>query len=1202
MKSLGLDIGTNSVGSAWVDTDRKLIEMGVSVFPAGVEESETKRGAPKNQARRGYRGQRKNTKRRAERKQQMRLFLTQQGWIDPNEKKWMELNPWILRREGLKRELSPYEFGRVLLHLTQRRGAWWFDEVSEEDIQKDVEENVEETAQEEKDKEAKKIKGAINNTKKKKKKYNARTFGELMAMKFEEQRIGVGEKGKKIGMPIRNRTKASSEGTYEFCADREMIRDEFDKLWTTQKNFGGELAAQLTDDCLKKLDDQTEDATWRHRGILFGQRKTYWDIGTMGRCDLEPTDQKCPKADIYAQEFLVLETLNNITIIPPGEVKRHLNSDERKKVLMLLKTEESITENKVRKALGLHKGENKTLYTISLEKDPKRELNTWWFHRDIITGAIGESIWEGMSLNQKESINKAILKFDPANKKDIQTLLEGCQEWWNFDEEQAKRFIEAWKKRPKIDNRVNYSRKAIKNLLPYMREPYWLTVNEARQMFCEDASNGATKEQRERYSFNGSGANHRTRQYLEKHPDMLPPAPEEISNPVVRKAIHEVRQHIQDWIRKFGCKPDRVVVELARVGRQSAIVRNKQLIENRQREERKKEIIAQYKLEDLTEPQQYKAVKRVLLYIDEQKNCCAYCDNPLSKENDTASVARGIGVELDHITPQSRGGDNGLNNLVLCHTGCNRGKGNKTPKEWLTDEQFKNLERKLRHLKKENKTKWDNLHREAPDIDEFTKSQLNDTAYASTQVANWLNDALYGEDKEGRRIFTTKGRYTNWLRRDWQLFPDGTDEWTSKKDRGDHRHNALDAVVVAFTDVERLKKLAHAVEAWELAKAEGKEPPKRKRLDPPWGTVESFRKQVMDKYKDMIVSHCAARRGLTGKLHKDEHFGAIPGDDKHFTKRIFAGELTTNHLRVPEGWEELRQKLENAKSISEKRLIRSQMLAIEDVEPGKSGIVRDRWFREELRDCLRRATMADPATGKEFRFDPDNFDKDKESKKKFKEFVKTKGLFLKSGVPVRRITLLRTLGDPVKMRRKQYDPKTGKMIYIDPDKKPSSLRVYDSQNNHHIEIREDEEGKWLGEVITNFDAAKRVRVKQPRPKPKGWSPPPAVNRNNTEKGRFIMSLSIGEMVHMKHPKTGKPNYFVVFKIDKPQTIHFTPHYDAGRDRETEKCPKREDVKKPGSKTGGLRPSYIQNLGIEPNKYPQKVWVGPLGDVKVLVRD
>ena len=52
MKLLGLDIGSNSVGSAGIDTDKQLIQMGVSVFPAGIEESDTKRGAPKNQSRR----------------------------------------------------------------------------------------------------------------------------------------------------------------------------------------------------------------------------------------------------------------------------------------------------------------------------------------------------------------------------------------------------------------------------------------------------------------------------------------------------------------------------------------------------------------------------------------------------------------------------------------------------------------------------------------------------------------------------------------------------------------------------------------------------------------------------------------------------------------------------------------------------------------------------------------------------------------------------------------------------------------------------------------------------------------------------------------------------------------------------------------------------------------------------------------------
>src|SRR5205823_5566721 len=35
--------------------------------------------------------------------------------------------PWHLRREGLQRELTPHEFGRVLVHMNQRRGALGID-------------------------------------------------------------------------------------------------------------------------------------------------------------------------------------------------------------------------------------------------------------------------------------------------------------------------------------------------------------------------------------------------------------------------------------------------------------------------------------------------------------------------------------------------------------------------------------------------------------------------------------------------------------------------------------------------------------------------------------------------------------------------------------------------------------------------------------------------------------------------------------------------------------------------------------------------------------------------------------------------------------------------------------------------------------------------------------------------------------------
>ncbi|UCE99917.1 MAG: hypothetical protein JSV82_02300, partial [Planctomycetota bacterium] len=147
---------------------------------------------------------------------------------------------------------------------------------------------------------------------------------------------------------------------------------------------------------------------------------------------------------------------------------------------------------------------------------------------------------------------------------------------------------------------------------------------------------------------------------------------------------------------------------------------------------------------------------------------------------------------------------------------------------------------------------------------------------------------------------------------------------------------------------------------------------------------------------------------------------------------------------------------------------------------------------------------------------------------------------------------------------------------------------------HHIEIRENKKGKWVGEVITNFDAAKRVRVKPPKPKPKGWSPPQAVNREATAKGRFVMSLCIGEMVYMRHRDTREADYFVVFKLDGNGYIHFTPHWDAGRDKETERCPARDDIR--------LSAAQLKKLGVDEGEPPQKVWVGPLGDVKVLKHD
>lgn len=43
---------------------------------------------------------------------------------------------------------------------------------------------------------------------------------------------------------------------------------------------------------------------------------------------------------------------------------------------------------------------------------------------------------------------------------------------------------------------------------------------------------------------------------------------------------------------------------------------------------------------------------------------------------------RGTQLECDHVMPVSRGGSNGLDNLVTACIGCNRSKRDKTPEEW----------------------------------------------------------------------------------------------------------------------------------------------------------------------------------------------------------------------------------------------------------------------------------------------------------------------------------------------------------------------------------------------------------------------------------------------------------------------------------------------------------------------------------------
>jgi CRISPR-associated endonuclease Csn1 len=1208
---LGLDIGTNSVGSAWVDTETKTIVLGVSVFPAGVEESEKKRGDPKNKSRRMARSQRRSIARRAKRKRQLRKLLIEakllpadpellRAIFSPTKKEEKEKperwNPWCLRRGGLERELSPYEFGRVLVHLNQRRGAFGVE------IDPD-------------DPEEGKVKKAIECTDRQ---LAGRTFGQFMADLIDERRKPLpGREDSFYHEPVRNR-----RGAFEFHATRAMIRDEFNRLWEKQKSFECELAQLLTHELKRRLDDPEGNVdrrrTWRHQGVLFGQRRTYWDTGTMGRCELEPTDRCCPLADRHAQEFRVLETVNNLRIEERGKAPRPLNEEERKQTLCVLRCQKTATVATLRKALGIDKKDRKAFFTLNVERDPEREINTDWFYREIVHGALTDAIWLKMTEPQRESVNRAVLKFDAKVDEDAAKLRHGAMTWWGLSAERADKFIEACKTRPALDRRVKLSRRAIQNLLPYLRNPPWLSVTEARKRFAEDADSPATPEQRRRYSLKASALTKAERHFLGKHPNQLPPAPE-LSNPVVRKAIHEVRRHLNAYLQRFGRKPDRIVVEMVREARLPGKKTNEILARNRKREAIRKEIIKEFKLEGRTPNQRARVVERVIL-CRQQRGICPYSGQCISEK----MAAEGDGLETDHIIPLSRSQDNRLSNKVLCFVSSNRDKGSQTPKEWLGDgsERFRLLETRMAHFeraegvnengenefftKKDYARKWENLHRDAPDREHFLNSQLTDTAYAARQVAQWLRDVLFDGEVDGtRRVFASKGIYTALLRRDWGLGEDALDqEWHSgdsakveqqgrarrdKKDRSDHRHHAVDALVIAFCGPERLGALADLAAEQEHSKAQQGRWTKGESLPPPkpWSSVEEFRGQARKVLDRLVVCHRPVKRRLVGWLHKANPYGPVFGSDKQFTKRIrIHGDqeyLKPQHLRLPieETDQQVRQRLFERfkrKGLSEKEARQRSRKLFDDGQfkrhlidplPGKSGIVRDLAVRLELRKCLENNEV----DGK--KVNPENF-----SKAEIKALADAGKICMASGVPIRRVVLLRTIEDPVKIPGKQWDPAANRYVK---DSDPRRCRVYDSQNNHHVEIREDTKGIWHGEVITMFDAAKRIRKDKEKYKRNGVDP------SDREGQRFIMSLAEGETVHMRHPETGQPGYFVVFKIDKG-AIHFVHQWDARPAKAKEGQQPREDV------GDGITPTALKDLGPKPDVPPYKVHDDPLGNV------
>ncbi len=601
---------------------------------------------------------------------------------------------------------------------------------------------------------------------------------------------------------------------------RQMFSDEFEKIWTAQSAYH---------ECLTgENHDLLFDA-------IFQQRKLKSQKGLIGACELEPSKRRAPAASMEFQAFRLLQRANDLVMIDPNNHLHPLIEAEpakREALIAHLEEHDACTFGQARKLLGL-KAERRdgkpVKWTFNFEQGGEKGLkgNSTAARLSRVLG----DRWRGLADEDKCRLVDEILSFE-SEEVLVRRLVRG----WGFPAPVAREVADLHFEQ----GYGSLSRKAIRALLPYLRRgiPY---ATARKEVYGEGTAAG------EPVDF--LPANHNCKLLRD------------VRNPAVTRALSELRLVVNALVRKYG-KPESVRVELARELKQGRDRRKRIADQNRRNEvlrlDAKARILAEIEHDERL------CTRENILKVRLAEECNWRC--PYSGR--TIAMAGLVGehpqFEIEHIIPFSRSFDNSFANKTLCYHEENRRKGNRTPFEAYgnTDRWQEVLdrvgefqgERRLvaRKLELFQKEKLD-------DADEFISRQLTDTAYMSRLAADYLG-LLYGGriDLQGRmRIQVSPGRVTSHLRRCWNLnsilgLPDS-------KDRSDHRHHAIDALVVALTGAREVQLLSRAAEEAEDLNQRGL----FVSSDQPW---DGFLNDVFSAVEAINVSSRISRK-LNGQLH-----------------------------------------------------------------------------------------------------------------------------------------------------------------------------------------------------------------------------------------------------------------------------------------------------------------------------------------------
>ncbi len=731
---LGLDVGTASVGLVALELDGsnrpvKPVWYSVRIFDEPLLPAKSGGvGEPKKAARRLARQQRRGHERRSRRMKRIAHLA-----------KLMELDPETisadqgqhiheLRALAVTSEISLEDLLRVFLVMGKRRGYAGSFKVK-------------------KDNDMGQVETGIGNLKTIMRKHGCETLGQYLWYRIQH------------GQHLR--LKDDPDGG--LFADRQMVEDEFKRIWETQKEYHQILKKNHNGKPLQDLFYKT----------IVEQRPLKSPAAMVGNCSLEPMLPRAPMAQPVMQAFRIEKQIADLRW---GTTRRAqpLFAEQREVIRKQLQDKKEV------KFASLYKA----LEKAGCPRPEGRELNLAHGDRETLTGdrtaAAMNSLklmekWKELTGNHQISVINLLAEMGSPEAFDTMEWdkrLKGSKGVDRKIKPEVKNFIDEMLKTERFDRltkmgfdggRAGYSIKALRKLVATMRE-HGVDEHGAIALAYPDVHKS---------NLELLGKDMPRSEELPSHCPT--------KNTVVDVALGQVRREVNAAIARLGRPPSEIIIELSRDMKTGLKARDESIKRMRANEKRNRWASDKI-MQDTGKTATLSQIRRYLLWEEQGQKHCPYCADPIN----ISDAINGNKTEYEHILPKSltRIGKK-KDFLVLAHKACNQAKKDKTPwQAWGHDEErWRIIEHRAEQFEKGYKATVDGKEKtfkhkgkarqllirdfetEALDedvINDFTDRQFQESAWIAKECGKWLRSIC-------SNVFVSRGLLTAHLRRTWGL-------------------------------------------------------------------------------------------------------------------------------------------------------------------------------------------------------------------------------------------------------------------------------------------------------------------------------------------------------------------------------------------------------------------------------------------------